>query len=489
MASEIIELRAKWPLGDALGQGGFGRVYETIAVDGTRAVIKLVPKAPGASRELLFEPISGLPNIVPILDSGEWRDYYVLVMPRAEKSLRQYLVESGGTLASSEVIRILSDVAEALASLRHDVVHRDLKPENILLYQGHWCLADFGIARYAEATTSPDTRKYSFTYPYASPEQWRFERATPAADVYAFGVLAFELLQGHRPFPGPDFREQHLNQPPPPLIGCQPAIATLVTECLFKPPQARPTPANILARLQASQRPSSSAAAKLQAANQKIVDSHAREGAAMYAQNSTEERRSALAVAAGQSLETILDRLVENIRDYASAASVTRAPNLRVRLGQGELTVDAVRPAPDGCLAASGRPPAFDVVAYTIITVRQPRDEFDYEGRSHSLWFCDAYDEGVYRWFETAFMVQALIPKRGLLDPFALPPTDEGAALAFAPIISSRQIAWQPLPFDQGEEEQFIERWLAWLADAASGSLRHPRSMPEDSGGRFRKSS
>lgn len=489
MATEIIELRARWPLGDALRQGGFGRVYETVAEDGSLAVIKLVPKAPGASRELLFEPISGLPNIVPILDSGEWRDYYVLVMPRAEKSLRRHIIESGGTLPSGEVLDILSDVAEALASLQHDVVHRDLKPENILLYQGRWCLADFGIARYAEATTSPDTRKHSFTRPYASPEQWRFERATPAADVYAFGVLAFELLQGHWPFPGPDFREQHLNQPSPPLVGCPPALATLVTECLFKPPQARPTPANILARLQASQRPSSSAAARLQAANQKIVDGQAKEGAAMSAQSSTEERRSALAVVAGQSLETILDRLVEDIRDNASAAAVTRAPNLRVRLGQGELSVNAVKPAPSGCLVGIGRPPAFDVIAYTAITVRQPRDEFAYEGRSHSLWYCDAYDEGIYRWFETAFMVQALIPERGRLDPFALPPTDEEAALAFAPILATRQIAWQPLPFDQGEEEQFIERWIAWLADAANGTLRHPRSMPEDSGGRYRKSS
>lgn len=162
----------------------------------------------------------------------------------------------------------------------------------------------------------------------------------------------------------------------------------------------------------------------------------------MSAQSSTEERRSALAGVARQSFEAILDRLVEDIRDNASAAGVTRAPDLRVRLGQGELTIDAVQPAPSGCLAAIGRPAAFDVVAYTTITVRQPRDEWGYEGRSHSLWFCDAQEEGVYRWFETAFMVQALIPERGRLEPFALSPMYEEAALAFAPIISTRQIAW-----------------------------------------------
>src|SRR5258708_2358902 len=260
--SEIIVLRRKWTIGPEITKGGFGRIYEAQDENGLQAVIKLVPKAPGASRELLFEPVSGHPNIIPILDFGEWGDYYVLVMPRAEKSLRQHLDEIGGRLATDESLSILIDVAEALAGLQRDVVHRDLKPNNILLYRGRWCLADFGIARYAEATTAPDTHKYACTAPYAAPEQWRGERATPLTDVYAFGITAFELLQGHRPFPGPaklDYREQHLNQASPPLVGCSPSIATLITECLYKPLQARPTPANILARLHRSQQPSSPA--------------------------------------------------------------------------------------------------------------------------------------------------------------------------------------------------------------------------------------
>src|SRR5258708_23587349 len=222
MDFETIELRGKWKIGQEIISGGFGKIYETTDENGSQAVIKLVPKAPGASRELLFEPISGYPNVIPVLDAGEWKDYYVLVMPRAEKSLRQHLHEAEGKLTMDESLGILIDVAEALAGLQGAVVHRDLKPGNILLYQGHWCLADFGIARYAEATTAADTHKYAFTAPYAAPEQWRIEHATPATDVYAFGVTAFELLQGHRPFPGPDgpdYREQHLYQPPPSLIG------------------------------------------------------------------------------------------------------------------------------------------------------------------------------------------------------------------------------------------------------------------------------
>lgn len=484
-----IELQRKWNLGSEIANGGFGRIYEAQDENGSQAVIKLVPKSPGASRELLFEPVSGHPNIVPIWDAGEWENFYVLVMPRAETSLRQHLGEAGGKLETLEAVSILIDVAEALAGLESEVVHRDLKPENILLYEGHWCLADFGIARYAEATTAPDTRKHSFSLPYAAPEQWRMERATPATDVYAFGVTAFELLQGHRPFAGPDFREQHLHQVPPSLIGLPPSLASLVTECLYKEPPARPTPANILARLRRSQQPSSPAAGQLAAANQMVVANQAQAGASASAQQSTEERRRGLLRIAQQSLGLILEGLVERIREAAPAAMVTRSPNLVVQLGNGMLSVNSIQPAPSRCLAAFGGPPAFDVIAYTTIAVQKPRDRYGYEGRSHSLWFCDAHDEGVYRWFETAFMVFPLIPRTSSVNPFAFPPMDEEAAEAFSPTTAEYQVAWEPLPFDQGDEEQFIERWLGWFAGAAGGGLHMPSQMPENSGGRHRRPS
>src|SRR2546426_10526300 len=128
-----IKLAREWELGAQFATGGFGRVHEALADDGSAAVVKLVPKASGADRELLFEDLSGLPNIVPIIESGEWKSFYVLVMPRADMSLRQHLRDAGGKLPSDEAITVLIDIAEALASLDTDVVHRDVKPENVLL--------------------------------------------------------------------------------------------------------------------------------------------------------------------------------------------------------------------------------------------------------------------------------------------------------------------------------------------------------------------
>ncbi len=486
MASQTIILRYTWQLGAEMTKGGFGRIYAAEAEDGSQVVVKLIPKAPGASRELLFEPLSGLSNIIPILDSGEWQDFYVLVMPYAEKSLRQHLDEAGGKLTIDDAVPILLDVAEALAGLGQGVVHRDLKPENVLLYQGRWCLADFGIARYAEATTAPDTHKYSMTPPYAAPEQWRVERTTAATDVYAFGVMAFELLQGQRPFPGPgsaDFREQHLNQTPPALTRCPPSSGSLVTECLYKAAQARPTPANIVTRLRASTKPPSPAVAKLQAANQRVVDRQAEEGATASAQKSTQQQRMELVAAANHSLGQILNTLVDRIREAAPAATVSPPPSVDVRLGSGALVVDSVSSSPVN-LSAS---PRLDVIAYTLIEVHQPLDPYGYEGRSHSLWFCDTHDAGVYRWFETAFMIHPLVRESSTVAPFALAPSNKDAVAAFSSfVVGRRQIAWEPVPFDQGNEEQFIERWLEGFAEAVNGTLRRPSQMPETSGGRHR---
>lgn len=209
----------------------FGRVFEVSDEGGYQAVAKLVPKQPGADRELLFGDLSpGARNVVPILDTGEHEDCLVLVMPRAEMPLEHRL--EGAALDIAEVIEILTDIADALDSLDGEIVHRDLKPANVLLHEGRWCLADFGIARYADASTAPDTRKFSWSPQYAAPEQWTHQTATAKTDIYALGVVAYRLISPELPFTGSveELRAAHMSSVPK-TVG-PPRLASLVEECL-----------------------------------------------------------------------------------------------------------------------------------------------------------------------------------------------------------------------------------------------------------------
>ena len=133
--------------------------------------------------------------------------------------------------------------------------------------------------------------------------------------------------------------------------------------------------------------------------------------------------------------------------------------------------------------------PAFEVVAYSSITIKINPDRYGFAGRSHSLWYCDAQEAGRFRWYETAFMISPFIPQRGRLDPFALGPGGD-AFLALSPIMAEYQVAWPFTPIDQGDERDFIERWIGWFAEAAQGLLSHPSSMPErDPKGTWRRGS
>ena len=485
----VIILGQEWHIGSELGAGGFARVYGAQSAAGDEAVVKLIPKEPGADRELLFEDLAGVPNVVPILDSGEWGDFWVLVMPRAEKSLRDHIDEHGGRLPADDAVRVLIEIAEALVAIEGRVVHRDLKPENVLLLEGHWCLADFGIARYAEATTAPDTRKYAKTYPYAAPEQWRGERATSATDVYAAGVIAYEMLGGRRPFLGPeehDYRRQHLEGAPPSIPGAPAPLHSLIIECLLKAPQARPGPQNLLARLRASQRPASDAAQRLQRAHGLAVERESEAARQQSAAQSEAERRAELYQAAEQALAHVGELLHAQITANAPGSAPSGGALWPCTLNDARLSVEPVRTARVPFTEDRYHPP-FEVVAYSHIVVSFPADQYGYEGRSHSLWYCDAQEPGVFRWYEMAFMVNPFIPSRGRLDPFALDPGDEAYG-ALSPVMAEYQVAWPFTPIDQGNENEFVERWIAWFADAAQGRLRHPSHMPErDPGGSWRR--
>ena len=479
--AEIINLGMKWFLGKQLHSGGFGRIHLGHSEAGQEVVIKLVPKAPGAARELLFEDLDEVPNVVPILDRGEWLEYWVLVMPKADKSLRDYLEENVEHLSLEDTLQVLSDITHALSKIEGRVVHRDIKPDNILLIEGRWCLADFGISRYAEATTAPDTRKYAMTPPYAAPEQWRGERATSSTDVYSLGVIAYELLAGQLPFRGPDihdYRRQHIEDVAEPISGVPLKLHSMIDECLYKGPEARPRPLNLLARLQESVRGGSAAGNRLQEANAIAVQRNAEVARRESVAKSEAERRAELCDAAGLSLARVISVLDRQILSNAPACERTGPlPRWSWSLNGAEMSVEPSRMVTPPSSNDSEGPP-FEVVAYSTITLRIKPDRHQYEGRSHSLWFCDAQISGMFRWYETAFMFNPFIPQRGRLDPFTLNPGKE-AYVALAPVMAEYQVAWPFTAIDQGNETEFGDLWIGRFADAAKGMLRHPERMPE----------
>ena len=487
-----LTLRKPWQVGEHLDAGGFGDVYEATGSAGEQAVVKFIPKIPGAQRELLFEDLSGIPGVVPIWDTGEWGDYWVVVMPRAEKSLHRYLEQVGGRLPEPEAAAILTDLAEALAAFAPTIVHRDISARNVLLLAGRWCISDFGIARYAEATTAPDTLKFALSPPYAAPERWRAERATPAADVYSLGVLGYEMVAGTYPFPGPtneDYQEQHISTVPAAPDGASPALAALLLQCLLKPAGSRPTPTALVSALRNLSSPVSAAQARLQAINQRAVEIQSDEAARQAASQSREALRRELARTGGEILREIGTDLKARIKNAAPSAvedtpdgsggwGIRRSgPGWTLRLLDARLVFAEAEPTKTGVWREF--PPAFDVVAHAGIAVEFKAPEHQWRGRAHSLWYCDAKEPDVFRWYETAFVHGVFTGLAQVIQPFDRDPGPEAGA-ALRPIIGERlSLDWSFTPIDQNDRDGFIERWLGWLADAAAGQLQQPHGWPE----------
>jgi serine/threonine protein kinase/tetratricopeptide (TPR) repeat protein len=193
------------------------------------------------------------PNILPVYDSGEAGGFLYYVMPYIEgPSLRESLSQHG-ELPVAEAARILRDVADALAAAHaKGVVHRDIKPENIMLSGRHALVADFGVAKAVHEATGRQTLTTAGvalgTPTYMAPEQAGADPHTDhRADLYAFGVMAYEMLTGQPPFVGASPQavlSAHVTEPPVPVTQRRatipPPLAQLIMRCLAKKPADRP---------------------------------------------------------------------------------------------------------------------------------------------------------------------------------------------------------------------------------------------------------
>ena len=251
--------------------GGMSRVFvaEETAL-GRQVVVKALPADAGAQvsverfkREIALAAQLQHPHIVPLLTAGDAGGIPYFTMPYVRgESLRSRL-SAGGELPVNEAVRILRQVASALA-FAHDagVVHRDIKPDNILISGDAAMVTDFGVAKAVSASTTPgDSGLTSLgvalgTPAYMSPEQASADAHIDyRSDVYSWGVLAYELLTGSTPFAGRPSHAMlaaHAAETPTVITLRRPSmpapLAELVMRCLEKRAADRPQHAQELVR-------------------------------------------------------------------------------------------------------------------------------------------------------------------------------------------------------------------------------------------------
>ena len=267
-----------------LGGGGMSRVFVAREVAlGRDVVVKVIApelrealSAERFAREVSLAARLQQANIVPVLTAGDAGGMAYYTMPYVDgQSLRARL--DRGRLPLGEALDVLRDVARALAYAHaNGIVHRDIKPENVLLSSGTAVVTDFGIAKALSASrtnadvalpigTALTQAGMSLGTPaYMAPEQALGEEVDARSDVYAWGVMAYEMLTGAHPFAAHRTAQRlvaaHLSETPAPLASARPdlppAIAALVMQSLAKDPAERPAGATeLIDRLSAATTP------------------------------------------------------------------------------------------------------------------------------------------------------------------------------------------------------------------------------------------
>jgi len=263
-------LRDRYRVERELGAGGMATVYlagdlkhhRQVAIKALRPELSAALGPERFLREIAIAAQLNHPHILTLIDSGDADGTLYYVMPYVDGETLRARLTRDGALPVPEAARILRDVADALAYAHgHGVVHRDVKPDNIMLTGQqtlvHALVMDFGVAR-AVAVAGEGTLTTAGlavgTPAYMAPEQAAADPHVDArADLYAFGVIAYEMLTGRPPFTGATAQQllaAQVTEPPDPITkhraSVPPALAALVMQCLAKHPADRPQSAAAL---------------------------------------------------------------------------------------------------------------------------------------------------------------------------------------------------------------------------------------------------
>lgn len=245
-----------------LGSGGQAAVYRARQVGTERAVaLKVFTQVEDAGalarfkREAVAAASVDHPRIVTVYESGDVDGVPFIAMRLVPGPSLADLLSRFGAVTPHRALAILDDVAEAVdAAHRHNVIHRDIKPANVLLdLDERAFLSDFGVARLLDQPGLTRRGDWLGTVEYISPEQAAGHPATQASDIYAFGVLAYEVLCGRPPFV---HRQPsavvlaHVREQPPSVTAANPVLPTALDvplgRALAKSPEERPRQARDL---------------------------------------------------------------------------------------------------------------------------------------------------------------------------------------------------------------------------------------------------
>src|SRR5262249_40582681 len=140
------------------------------------------------------------PNICPVLDAGEAGDTLYISMEYLEGPTLRSLLERSGPLPTAEVLRFGEQLASALAAIHAEgVVHRDVKPHNVLVCDDRAFLMDFGVAYHPAFQDLTATGRTPGSLGYLSPEQAEGQAVGPRSDIYALGLVLYEMCTARRP--------------------------------------------------------------------------------------------------------------------------------------------------------------------------------------------------------------------------------------------------------------------------------------------------